>query len=118
MTEYKLNNILKKWQKRLGLSDWSITIAFRDCRDMDNSTGKVLLQQNLQNADIRIMQESDRQKTDRADGDIELDVVHELVHIRLWAIDPRDAEGILYTCREQAVEWIAKALIKSDRNEA
>lgn len=116
MTEDKLQVILKKWQKRLGLSDWSITVAFRDCRDMDNAQGATHLQPNAQNAEMRIMKIEDRQQTDQADSDIELDVVHELIHVRLWSIDPPSPDRTLDICREQAIDWIAKALIKSDRD--
>jgi hypothetical protein len=106
---------LKKWQKRLGLSDWDITVKHRDAQDMNQNQGKATIRAALQNADIRIMKENDRQKSDPSDSDPELDLVHELVHVRLWSIDPYDAEGVEHVCREQAVEWIAKALITSDR---
>lgn len=110
-----MDDKLKKWQKRLGLSDWDITIRFRDAQDMNQNCATTRIRANMQHADIRIMNEDDRQKSDPADSNQELDLVHELVHVRLWAIDPDGAEGVLHTCREQAIEWIAKALIESDR---
>ena len=106
---------LDKWKSRLGLSDWDITVKFRDAQDMEQYPGKCKIRANIQHADIRLMAKDDRQKSDPSDVDPELDLVHELIHVRLWAIDPKNAEGALYTCREQAVEWIAKALIATDR---
>jgi len=114
MTQIEAEKAARKWQKRLGLLDWYITICFRDARDMDQYPARTKIQQNTQHADIRLMMPEDRQKSDPQDGNIELDIVHELVHVRLWAIDPLDAEGALYTCREQAIEWIARALISSE----
>ena len=112
----KIERFLIKWQKRLGLQDWDITVDFRDARDMNQHPGKTAIQENIQTADIRIMALDDRQKCDPADADPELDIVHELVHIRLWSIDPpKNAERTLHICREQAIEWIAKALVKLDR---
>jgi len=110
-----LEKMLKKWQSRLGLSDWNITIKFDTARNMNDNLGSTYLQNQVQMADIRIKALNDRQKSDSAENDPELDLVHELIHIRLWAIDPRDAEGVFHICREQAIEWIAKALITSDR---
>jgi len=110
-----MENKLKKWQKRLGLLDWDLIVCFRDARDMDQYPARTKIQENIQAADIRLLAKNDRQASDPADKDPELDLVHELIHIRLWSIDPKDAEGALYTCREQAIEWLAKALIESDR---
>ena len=110
-----INKILNKWKKRLGLLDWQITIDFRDARDLDGCTSKVILQKHTQHADMRILRQEDRQEIDPVEKDIEQDIVHELIHIRLWSIDPVDATGTLDYCREQAVDWISKALIASDR---
>lgn len=111
----KINNQLKKWKKRLGLSDWDITVKYRDAQDLNQSQGKTIVRAPMQTADIRLMKQTDRQKSDPSDSDIELDLVHELVHVRLWSIDPYEAEGVEHVCREQAVEKLAQALIISDR---
>jgi hypothetical protein len=117
-TDDDLKKILGKWQPRLGLSDWDISVSFRDARDMDQHPAKSHIQGALQRVDIRIMACNDRQACDPCDGDPELDLVHELVHIRLWAIDPpAEAERILHMCREQAIEWIARALVALDRRD-
>ena len=109
-----MEKLLKKWQSRLGLSDWDITVKYRDARDMDQYPAKTKIQAGIQAADIRLLALSDRQSCDPGDANPELDLVHELIHVRLWAIDPIDAEGALHLCREQAIEWIAKALINTD----
>jgi len=113
----KLKELLNKWQKRLGLSDWEIDIGYNDHFDNSKNSAKTIYWENTQNARIRILDPKDRQKSNPVFKDIELDLVHELIHIRLWAIDPNDPDDILHVCREQAVEWIAKALIKADRGE-
>jgi len=110
-----IKKLLKKWQRRLGLSDWMISVQFKDCIDMNQAQGRTKIQNCDQHAYIRLLQIEDRQKSDEADNDPELDLVHELIHVRLWAIDPDVGEGTLHVCREQAIDWIAKALITSDR---
>jgi hypothetical protein len=108
---------LRKWQKRLGLSDWEIIIRYSDTHEMDGGPAKTKINDELQHADIRLLLPEDRQKNEPADKDIELDIIHELIHVRLWAIDPRTNDSLLHICREQAVEWIAKALITTARTE-
>jgi hypothetical protein len=115
--EQFLADVISKWSKRLGLSDWTITACFREARDMHQAPANTRIRVNIQQADIHILQPEDRQLSDPQDADMELDIVHELIHIRLWAIDPEEPEGVLYACREQAIEWLAKALITSDRSE-
>ena len=110
-----IEKLLKKWKSRLGLSDWDITVKFRDAVDLDDNIAATIVRASLQSADMRLLNKGDRKASDPVAGDMELDLVHELVHVRLWAIDPTDAEGVLHQCREQAIEWIAKALVNLDR---
>mgnify|MGYP003958937009 FL=1 len=118
MTNEDLKKIVKKWQPRLGLSDWTIKIRFSDMRAIDG-LAQTTIQNNMQNADIQILQPGDRQASDMADHDIEQDVVHELVHVRLWMQDKVLAErniDIEYTLREQSVDWLAKAMLIAERS--
>ena len=112
-----LQQLLQKWQKRLGLMDWTINVRFSDWCDQNQASGRAHIKMNIQFADIRLLALEDRQENDPCDTDPELDLVHELIHVRLWATDPSDAVGALHHCREQAIEWIAKALITTDRTE-
>jgi len=119
MTNEDLKKIVKKWQPRLGLSDWTIKIRFVDLAAIDGCLGQTHIQNNMQNADIQILQPGDRQASDMADHDIEQDVVHELVHVRLWMQDKVLAErniDIEYTLREQSVDWLAKAMLIAERS--
>jgi hypothetical protein len=109
-----LDKALEKWKKRLGLSDWTITAQWRDARDLQQNQARTNIQKCLQHADIRLMRVEDRQECDPGDANPELDLVHELIHVRLWAIDPEVYEGVLHDCREQAIEWIAKALVNKE----
>ena len=111
-------NILEKWKKLLGLTDWDIKISFRDALDLDTGPARSNHNPNLQTADIRILAMNDRQASHMSDSDPESDIVHELIHIRLWPIDPKENDiGRVHSiCREQSIEWIAKALINLDRN--
>ena len=105
---------LKKWQQRLGLSDWDITVDF-STQEHISGQAKVTIYSASQKAKIFLLNENDRQKSDPNDQDIEFDLVHELLHIRLWSFDPLNAKGNDHILREQAMDWIARALIRTDR---
>ena len=113
MDKEYIKQALKKHQTLLGLSDWDITVGFFDARSLDQYSAKTKIQPNVLCADIRLMDMADRQACDPADKDPELDLIHELIHVRLWAIDPtgkEDCEPTLYICAEQSIESIARAI--------
>ena len=47
-------------------------------------------------------------------GLMDWDIVHKLIHVRLWAID-FEMKGAQHICKEQSIDWIAKALTQLDR---
>ena len=110
----ELKKILKKWQNRLGLIQWDISIKFLEARDIGYHEAKTMIYKNQERAVIRLMQEGDKQISERFNDTYELDILHELIHIRLWAIDPNDPDDNTHTLREQAFEWIAKALVLAE----
>lgn len=109
MAKLDLEKILDKWKKRLGLSDWKISIEFNTQDHLDGQA-KTRIYETSQVAKVFILSPEDRQKSDPNDSSIELDIVHELIHVRLWAIDPKDADRLTHALREQAIEWLARAL--------
>jgi hypothetical protein len=119
ISEDQIKQWLEKWQKRLGLLDWKISICFRDAQDMNHYPAKARIQERIQHVDMRILSCEDRQKSDNQYNDVELDIVHELIHVRIWALERAISSDneTLEICTEQAIEWIAKALIFADRED-
>jgi hypothetical protein len=113
----RLPQTMQKWQRRLGLSDWEIEVAYLSCIDINQAQGRVTTNSNAQTAQIRLMSPDDRQKNDPNDRDIELDLVHELIHVRLWAVAPTGAERseLEAKCLEQAIDWMARAMLSAER---
>jgi len=111
-----LNKMLDKWQPRLGLTDWDIEIRFANSDELGEDCACAKYIETIQHAKLKILCKEDRIESNPMHRDIELDVIHELVHIRLWSIDPMGIDGVHNTCREQAIEWIAKGLVYSDRS--
>lgn len=95
--------MLDYWKAQLGLHSWDIRVKTEPKGEREgNAEGFVRPQ--IERADLTIFW------GDEESCPFELTLLHELVHIRLWAIDPHDAEGALHLCREAAIEWLARAL--------
>lgn len=106
MTQTEPERIVEYWKPRLGLHAWEIVIGEAP-RHEQQCCAETFVQAQMERAEISVWRDCDRTF---GDDPVELDILHELVHIRLWAIDPVDAEGALHCCREQAIEWLARAL--------
>jgi hypothetical protein len=106
MTQAEPMKMVDYWKIRLGLHSWRISIKFVP-RYNQPCSAETFVQPQMERADITAWSDSDR---DDSCDSVELDVLHELVHIRLWAIDPYEATGVLHHCREAAIEWLARAL--------
>lgn len=106
MTQTEPQRLVEYWKQRLGLHAWEITIRETPRHEQD-CCAETFVKPQMERAEISVWRECDLTESD---DPLELDILHELVHIRLWAIDPHDAEGVLHYCREVAVEWLARAL--------
>ncbi len=103
----EIKEIIEYWKPKLGLQSWAIAASFVPRWELGDNSATASIQSQLEKVVIKIRRIEDRDETD---DPVEMDIIHELVHIRLWSIDPYDAEGTLHTCREVAVEWLARAL--------
>ena len=92
MKTKKLKVLLKKWQGRLGLSDWDITVE-KVSQEHVSGQAKATIYKESQVAKFYLLDGGDRQKTDPNDQDFEHDLVHELLHVRLWSFDPNWGDG-------------------------
>jgi hypothetical protein len=101
-----LAEIIEYWKPRLGLHSWEITVEAVP-RHKQQRCAETFIRPQMERASITVWQEEDREGED---DPVELDLLHELVHVRLWAIDPYDAQGVVNNCREVAIDWLARAL--------
>ena len=109
-----LNARLGLWQQRLNLADWKISIVMSRAGDLKPKTlGNIHWDATKKTAVIRALDASSYQLSCRdALADMELTLVHELVHLELSSL-PRS----LATRHEEelAVNRIADALVRLDR---
>jgi len=118
LSKQKLNQILKKWQKKLRLTDWNLSIKIIEFKRKDyRQSGDIKVSTSKKKATILL--------TNNPFRDEEKVIVHELVHLLLWDFDHFCEKQILKTCKkfegahdkymkelERTVGAITKTMIK------
>jgi len=110
-----LNERLALWQQRLNLQDWKISILMSHPTDLKPKTlGNIHWDADKKSATIRVLDASDYKLAfHEMLEDMEFTVVHELIHLELSSLPRSDASR---RDEEHAVNRIADALLKLDRN--
>lgn len=100
---------LELWQERLKLSDWRITWAMARRSDLKpNTVGQIHWDKPSRNASILVLDPSDYRMPQNAMlDDMELTIIHELVHLKLTSLPHSEASR---GSEEQAVNGISEAL--------
>ena len=109
-----LNERLTYWRQRLNLGEWQISVVMTRRDDLKPKTlGKVRWDKHKKTAVIEVLDASDYTLLPNAIlDDMELTVVHELVHLELASLPRSEASR---SSEEHAVNQIAEALVKVDR---
>lgn len=112
-----LNARLGFWQQRLNLANWKISLVMAHVKDLKPKTlGNIHWDANKKTAVIRVLDVSDYRVSCReALPDMELTLVHELVHLELSSL-PRSPTSRRE--EEFAVNRITDALVRLDRQQA
>ncbi len=100
---------LTVWQQRLKLSDWHIAWAMAHSSDLKPQTvGQIHWDKPSKSASILVLDPSDyRMPRNAMLDDMELTIIHELVHLKLTSLPHSEASR---GSEEEAVNGIAEAL--------
>ena len=100
---------LALWQKNLKLSEWQITWAIAQRRDLKpNTVGQIHWDMPRKSAAILVLDPADyRMPLNAMLDDMELTIIHELVHLKLTSLPHSEASR---GNEEQAVNGISEAL--------
>ena len=111
-----INEKLAIWQQRLKLTDWHISVSQVHRTDLKPRTmGGISWDKSKKSAVIRVLDPSDYQLAfSAALDDMELTIVHELVHLELASLPRKEASR---SVEEHAVNGIADALLALDRRQ-
>ena len=114
--ESYVNERLAVWQQRLALADWKISVIMSRRSDLKPKTlGNIRWDADTKRATIRVLApvEYSKKKCSEMLDDMEFTVVHELIHLELSSLPHSEASRRV---EERAVNHLADALLKLDRN--
>lgn len=114
-TQRELERLVRKWQPRLGLRDWTIKVELvRHYRHEAYAYGSVDHFAPKRTAEIKVVHPRDQQPDDHnvelGHFDPEVVVVHELLHVALWAYRGASNGSARYAAQEQAVHQLSLVL--------
>jgi len=110
VTDEQVHDWLHIWQKRLRLEDWKVDVKIVRIWELEQGTlGHIDWSIPHKTATIKVLNPADYElPKDKIPADMELSIVHELVHLHLLVLplnkSSRNAE-------EQVVSMIADALV-------
>lgn len=110
VSDEQVHDWLHVWQKRLRLEDWKIDVKVVRVWELEQGTlGHIDWSIPHKTATIKVLNPSDYElPKDKIPADMELSVVHELVHLHL-AVLPLNKSS--RNAEEQVVSMIADALV-------
>ena len=117
---YELNDaekLLRKWQKRLGLSDWCIklqTDCLPDDMTLQNCAGCTSWQESIKAAVIQLLAPECYGKR-IVSYDIEKTLIHELLHLKL-ALLGESGNDLQDRLVHQLIDDLARAFVETGRN--
>lgn len=117
VTEEQAQDWLKLWQKRLRLEDWKIDVKIVRIWDLEQGTlGHIDWSTVHHTALIKVLNPADYElPPDKIPADMELSIVHELVHLHLSVLPLNKSSR---NVEEQVVSMIADALINLEHRPA
>jgi hypothetical protein len=113
LTEEELRTKCAEWQKVLRLQDWIVVTKIKRGRDMSipDVCGSCNWELTQRLAAINILDPIDYPPDAIAPNDMELTLVHELLHLHFAAVEPEGAS----VAGEQAIESISWGLVNLAR---
>jgi len=115
-TQEQLDCLTEWWKAELGLENWEIVASLVDRKTTRGNHGNCEAVEEKNLAVIRILRARDRSSLEIGDAlDMEVTLVHELLHCRLAAFNGRAKGDHKDICQEQAVHALSKTLVRMSR---
>jgi hypothetical protein len=122
VNEAQLRKRCAYWQKVLRLTDWNISVRVADDEELEQG-GDCQVHQHSKLALIRVRgietysPTSGWRKAFPEQFDMEITLVHELLHIPFDRLIDTEDDEFAQLWEEQALEFLAQALVKLSRGE-
>lgn len=105
---------LAYWQQVLRLLDWDITVAVVRYFNFEGEVwGDVVMKQGKRAAHIRLLDPADANDPEAQDMDVTL--VHELLHLHMWEFAPWGLAGKDSRAEERTIDSLAKSFVALER---
>lgn len=116
MNQEELEACLSKWQKILRLQDWNVHVEVKRERDMEmeGRCAELSCQEPTRHAWIVIRDPTDYPDTAAEPQDMEMSIVHELLHIYTRPFD-LPGQGPKHIAEEWLIEAVCHALVRLSR---
>lgn len=117
-TQEELLNCYKKWQSRLGLSDWNIGLALVNPEDIDEgNAGQSDVQWVNKCGTISILKKEYMPKDSLVKQPHEEILIHEMLHFKFLALESKTREETYFEMKQhQLLQELAKALYMAEYN--
>lgn len=102
-----LEAIVAHWLPLLGLSSWTFSARYARADELDGRAARVHYVRELEMASVLVLRPEERRDGMRP---VEQSVLHELVHVRFWAVDADECDETRRILHEQAIDWTARGL--------
>ena len=108
--------LLAYWQQKLGLQSWRIGVVISHVLPVPDSEAAIEIVWENEVARLTILHpDSYEASCLLEEQDIERAVVHELIHIVLDPIEPKDRQSLDWRVFEAAVDRLARAMVAARR---
>lgn len=116
VTTEQVHDWLHVWQKRLRLEEWKIDVKIVRMWDLERGTlGHIDWSVPHKTAVIKVLSSADYElPADQIPTDMELSIVHELVHLHLSALPLNKGSRV---AEEQVVSMISDALVSLEHQQ-
>ena len=84
----ELEERIKVWQERLTITDWTISCEFANHAGMSERVGRISIVEYHKRANVQIPSVETYGDAIYSRQDMEFALIHELLHIKLFLIDP------------------------------
>lgn len=117
LSNEELRTKCAEWQKVLRLQDWIVDVGISRSRNMKMERCQAEIEPCLPKrmASIRILDPVDYPRDSAEPQDMELSLVHELLHIHLFPLFADREDEMRMVAEEQAIEAISRGLIALKR---
>ena len=114
----ELQKLCAEWQKKLHLQEWNINVNIlpKNRMDMEDTDGEIWHSIESVDAEINLLDPADARGR-QSPYDMEVVLVHELLHTLFLPFAPEDKESLQHKFMERAIDRIAHVLVEMKREE-